>query len=110
MLPLEPFVVGLLGAFATETLKIYQFYHEWPLSKFKSLVRSKYYRWLAMLMILVSGIVASAFSLKTGQDAFVAFAHGAAAGPLLRTLLKTAASEKPMTFGPGADASFKDLL
>jgi hypothetical protein len=99
MLPIEPFIVGVLGAFAAESLKLYQLYHDWTKERFSELIRSKIYPLIVLLMILASGLFASFFSLRTGNDAFMAFVHGAAAGPLLRTILRSVTPERPVTFG-----------
>ena len=110
MLPLEPFVIGVAGAFVTESLKLYQFYHELPASRFRAITRSKPYRLIVILMITASGIVASAFSTKYGQDSFMAFIHGAFAGPLMRNILRALSPDRALTFGPGEKGSIKDLL
>jgi hypothetical protein len=92
MLPIEPMIVGMLGAFCTEALKIYELYHAIDASKFRRFVKSRLYMGVSATMMVASGLVASAFAVRIGSDAFMAFMHGAAAGPTIRAICKAPAS------------------
>lgn len=104
------FLAGAAGAFSTEALKIHELYHSLDSSRFSLLVQNRVYFAVTASMIVASGIVASAMSIRIGDDMFMAFIHGAFAGPTLRAFSKAIATNARTELGARTGPSLREVL